>query len=61
MSRTVDSLKGKDNGGASTGTMTGEEREKGVGELLIVGQEEERILARFSKPSEKGTTRVIVF
>ena len=58
MSRTVDSLKGKDNG-AGGGTMTGEEREKSVGVSAIVGHEKERILARVSKPSEKGTTRAV--
>ena len=44
MSRTVDSLKGKVNG-AGSDTMTGEEREKSVGESVIVGHEKERILA----------------
>ena len=48
MSRTVDSLKGKDNG-AGSGTMTGEEREKNAGESVIVGHEKERMLARFSE------------
>ena len=59
MSRTVDSLKGKDNG-AGSGTMTGEKREKGVGESIIVAKEKERALAQFLKSSGKGTTMAIV-
>ena len=60
MSRTVDSLKGKDNG-AGSGTMTGEERKKNVGESVIVGHKKERMLARFLKPVEKGTAGAVVF
>lgn len=44
MSRTVDSLKGKDTGAGSC-TMTDEEKEKSVGESVIVGHEKEKILA----------------